>query len=57
MPARALRRSKMRYSHHIIGRNVRPIWGYSRRKQGRQTRITLDLGRLCIAVYYYEVAK
>ena len=42
----------MRYQYHIIGRNVAPLWGLSRRRQGRQMRVCLDCGRFWVALYF-----
>jgi hypothetical protein len=41
----------MRYHYTIHGRNTRPLWGYTRRQQGRQVRYSLDLGWFWLAVY------
>ncbi len=44
----------MRFSHHLHGYNLDPMWGITRRRQGRQTRIMIDLGRRWLAFYFTE---
>ena len=44
----------MRYHYTIHGINSRPLWGLTRRHQGRQVRWCLDLGYRWIATYWTE---
>ena len=42
----------MIYLYTIHGVNCQPLWGITRRKQGRQTRYCLDFGHRWIAWYF-----
>ena len=44
----------MRFSYYLRGYNLDPMWGFTRRQQGRQVRFMLDLGRRWVAVYFWE---
>jgi hypothetical protein len=42
----------MRYQYLIHGRNHRPLWGFTKRNQGRQVRYCLDMGWIWVACYW-----